>query len=209
MAILAINTPIDIAKTYDNAKNITGISKAATGVVTSAAHGYANGDIVVLAVSGMAELDGQPCRVANVAANTYELEGIDTSSFGSFTAGTVQRVSAWDRLGNAQSISASQAQANRIEITTLTDTMKQYMFGLQDSPEITASGLFDPNNVAVKNIRTASRGNLPRAVLVTFSNGTKMLFNSYCSGGDGFSAQNGQALTQDYKFTQIRNAMWY
>src|SRR6185312_7720844 len=50
----------------NTAKTITGITKANPGVVTSAAHGYANGqEIVVTGIAGMTELNGRNFIVAN------------------------------------------------------------------------------------------------------------------------------------------------
>lgn len=68
---------------------ITGITQANPGVVTtSAAHGYTNGDHVVLAsVVGMVEVNGRRFTVANVTATTFELSGIDTTSFTAYISG--------------------------------------------------------------------------------------------------------------------------
>ena len=41
------------------ALTITGITKAAPGIITSTAHGLANGDIVLLLIQGMVELNGR------------------------------------------------------------------------------------------------------------------------------------------------------
>lgn len=73
------------------AQNITGISKANPGVVTySGSDTYANGDRVVISgVVGMTEVNGREFAVANVnaGANTFELSGINTSSYGTWTSG--------------------------------------------------------------------------------------------------------------------------
>ena len=73
------------------ADTITGITNANPGVVTtSAAHGYSNGDSVIINdVEGMTEVNGQEYIVANVAATTYELSGVDTTSFGAYTSGGI------------------------------------------------------------------------------------------------------------------------
>ncbi|CAB4213458.1 Ubiquitin-activating enzyme E1, FCCH domain containing protein [uncultured Caudovirales phage] len=84
----------DRSRLVESAKTITGITKANPGVVTSASHGYSNGDLVVLgAISGMTELNGKEVTVANVATNTFELSGVNTTSYGTYTSGgTAQRV---------------------------------------------------------------------------------------------------------------------
>ena len=57
---------------------ITGITQANPGVVTSTAHGYSNGNTVVISgVVGMTQVNGKRFKVANVATNTFELQDID------------------------------------------------------------------------------------------------------------------------------------
>lgn len=81
------------------AKNITAITKANPGVVTSAAHGYSNGDDIFLeSIGGMTELNNRTVRVANKTTNTYELvdlagNNIDTSNYTTYTnSGTSTKV---------------------------------------------------------------------------------------------------------------------
>jgi len=70
------------------ALNITGVTQANPAVVTIVAHGYSNGDSVLIAgVQGMTELNGLTFVIANVTANTFELVGIDSTSFGAYTSG--------------------------------------------------------------------------------------------------------------------------
>lgn len=81
------------AYVLETATTITGISKAATAVVTSASHGYSNGDEVYISgVVGMTEVNGRNFVVGNVAANTYELfylsgAPVDSLLFGTYTSG--------------------------------------------------------------------------------------------------------------------------
>jgi len=76
-------------------KTITGITKANPGVVTSASHGFSNGDTVVISgVVGMTEVNNKRFVIANVATNTFELKDIDgvnfdTSSFTTYSSGGI------------------------------------------------------------------------------------------------------------------------
>ena len=85
----------DSGAILESNKTITGITKANPGVVTSTAHGYSNGDTVVISgVVGMTEVNGKRFKVANVAANTFELQTIDgtnvnTSSYTTYSSGGV------------------------------------------------------------------------------------------------------------------------
>lgn len=84
---------------YEAAKNITGITQANPGVVTSNAHGYANGDLIRIAgVSGMTQVNERTFVVAGVTANTFQLKdvwggNINTTGYTAYVSGgTVARV---------------------------------------------------------------------------------------------------------------------
>lgn len=71
-------------------KVITGATAANPVVVTSVAHGFSNGDTVIIRdVVGMEELNGDRYTVANVATDTFELAGVDGSAFTAYTSGGV------------------------------------------------------------------------------------------------------------------------
>jgi hypothetical protein len=61
-----------------DSKTITGITSATPPVVSAAAHGFANGDIVQIAgVVGMTEVNNRIFVVADRAAGTFELQSLD------------------------------------------------------------------------------------------------------------------------------------
>ena len=68
--------------------NITAITKANPAVVTAASHGLNNGDRVFIAsVGGMTEVNNKEFTVANKTTNTFELSGINSSAFTTYTSG--------------------------------------------------------------------------------------------------------------------------
>lgn len=75
------------------AKAITGITAANPAVVTSAGHGYSNGDDVYLSgIVGMTQLNGRTVRIKNVAANTFEItdyqgNNINSTAFTAYSSG--------------------------------------------------------------------------------------------------------------------------
>lgn len=81
-------------------KTITGITKANPAVVTSASHGFSNGDDVYIeGVVGMTEVNGRWFRVASTTTNTFALTdqvdgaNINSSSYTTYTSGgTASRV---------------------------------------------------------------------------------------------------------------------
>jgi hypothetical protein len=69
-------------------KAITGATQANPVVITSNAHGLANGETIFIeSVGGMTALNNQHFTVANVTTNTFELSGIDGTGYAAYTTG--------------------------------------------------------------------------------------------------------------------------
>lgn len=67
---------------------ISGISKANPAVITSVGHGLTNGQFVTIGmVNGMGEINNQGGVVAGVTANTFQLTGVDSTGFSTYTSG--------------------------------------------------------------------------------------------------------------------------
>lgn len=69
-------------------KTITGVTQANPAVVTAAAHGYANGDrVLITGVVGMEELNNRHFVVANQTTDTFELTGVDSTGYDAYVSG--------------------------------------------------------------------------------------------------------------------------
>ena len=75
-------------------KTISAITKANPAVVTATSHGYADGDHVwINNVVGMTEVNGRRYTVANKTTNTFELSGVNSSSYTTYSSnGDAQKV---------------------------------------------------------------------------------------------------------------------
>lgn len=75
------------------AKTITGITQAAEAVVTSVAHGYSSGDLVLIeAVLGMVELNGRQFSITVLTVDTFKLNGEDSTTYTAYSsAGTAKK----------------------------------------------------------------------------------------------------------------------
>lgn len=89
----------DEGAVLETAKTITGVTQANPGVITSAGHGYSDGDeVYISSVGGMTELNGKFYLVDYINANTFSLTDIDgnainTSSYTAYTSGgTCERI---------------------------------------------------------------------------------------------------------------------
>jgi len=87
MAQVPTGTTFFIASAYASSQTTTAVSNASEAVVTCNAHGYSNGDMVEI-TSGWGRLNRRVFRVKSAAANTFALEGADTTNTNFFPAGT-------------------------------------------------------------------------------------------------------------------------
>jgi hypothetical protein len=73
---------------YSEPKTITGITKANPAVVTCNSHGFSNGDVIKIKnVEGMTEVNEYTYTVANKTTNTFELSGVNSTSYTTYTSG--------------------------------------------------------------------------------------------------------------------------
>jgi len=74
--------------TADSVRTITGATQANPVVVTSASHGFTNGDeIYINNVIGMTELNNRTFTVANAATDTFELSGVNGTAYTAYSSG--------------------------------------------------------------------------------------------------------------------------
>ena len=75
-------------------KVITGVTAANPPVVTSAAHGYVDGDQVIIRglTGGMSRLNGRSYTINQLTGNTFELLGANTTGLAYVSGGTAGRI---------------------------------------------------------------------------------------------------------------------
>lgn len=84
----------DGALVLENGLTITGITQANPAQVTVVGHGYATGQEVFLSgIGGMTQLNGRQVKITVTGANTFTLDGINSTGYSAFTSGgTAARV---------------------------------------------------------------------------------------------------------------------
>lgn len=182
------NVQMSMQSALAAADTITGITKASPAVVTSAAHGMSNGDFVFLSVLGMHQLNDRVFRIANVAANTFELEGVDSTSFDTFSSGTAQLITWGTSITTCKSISSNDPGADMLDATTVHDNAKVEVPGLQGAMTYSMEHLWDPADAGQVALKAAADAQAKRAFKLTFgSGGAITVFAGYVS----FSGQPG------------------
>lgn len=161
------------------AKTITAITKASPAVATSTAHGYANGEEIVLDILGMHQLDDRVIRVANQAANTFELEGVDSTLYDTFTSGTAQLITFGTSINIIRGLTASGGEPEFIDTTTIHDTVRTQIPGALAPGSFALEMFWDPADTGFIALKAAADASDLRAIKFTWPNGRKLYFTGY------------------------------
>lgn len=182
------------------AKTITGITKAAPGVITSVAHGYANGDLLLLEIDGMIELNKRVVELVNVATDTFQIAGpdgvtgLDTTNFSTFTAGTAKKLTMGTSITGCQGFSSSGGDIKFEDSTTVHDlTDKQIVTGAS-ALSYQLEMQWDPASAGQQAMKAAFEARASKAFKITWPSGAYVMF--YGSVGySGAPGGNKQGIT--------------
>ncbi len=187
------NVAVAMQSVIATAKTITGITKADPAVVTSTAHGYADGDIVYLEVTGMHQMNEKAVRVANQTADTFECEGVDSSAYETFASGTAQVVTLGTTITSATTISASGGDFDFIDTTTIHQAAKTQIPGLPSAITYQMDHIWDMEDAGQAALKAASDVQAKRVFKFQFGSGGKII---YFAGYVGFSGLPGGSAQQ-------------
>lgn len=179
------------------ALTISGISKANPAVITYTGTDPSNGDIMLLKVSGMSQLDYRLVRVANVngAGNTFEAEGIDSSSFDDFISGTAEKVTMAAGANTFQDISWSGGDAAAINIATIHQDQDFEVPGNFAPLVANIGSLWDPADPALLELADWGAQKLPCALEIRFATGARVFLMATPSASLAPSGNAGGAVT--------------
>ena len=173
------NITVAIAATYSAAITGVTVSKANPGVATKTSHGLTDGAVGYFSgVSGMAQLENQACQVNNAAANTWEIEGLNTTNFATQT-GTCSftPVATWATLSEARSYSIGGGAADKLDATRLIDVAKVEEQGLLPASNVTLTVLAqETSSAAMVLIETAVQTQSAVIVRITLASGATRVF---------------------------------
>lgn len=175
------NVAVAVQSALATAITFTGITKANPGVGTYTGTDPSNGDYVLLSVTGMHQVNNKIVRVANVNAgsNTFEFEGVDTTLYDTFSAGTGQVITFGTTLSTLTNISASGGDYEEADVTTIHDTQRSVVPTVASPISFDFESRWEVSDAGLVALKTASDSKVTRCVRFTFSNGSKFLFNAY------------------------------
>lgn len=173
------------SNTFAAAKTITALTNAANAVATSTAHGYATGDEILLQ-SGWEDATDAVYTVTVIDANSFSINGLDTSNTGFFPVGTgtgtAQKISGWTVIPQVLTIGSSGGDAKFTDVAPLAKRNAIKIPTGFNATSVTLSLGHDANNANYKSMVGISR------------NLTKVAFKQVISGG---------AITYGYGYMNV------
>ena len=110
------------SQTFAGAKTITALTNANPAVATSVAHGYTTGDEIFL-TSGWEDATDSVYKVTVLTADTFSIQGLDTTNTSFFPAGTgtgaAQKISGWTTIPQILTVSSSGGDARFTDVQLL------------------------------------------------------------------------------------------
>lgn len=172
---------VNVQSALATAVTISGITKASPGVVSHSGTDPTDGDYVLILAQGMTQVNARVFRVANKATGTFELEGEDTTLFGTFTSGTFQVITFGTSMSTVTDVSPSGGEAVKETVTTIHDRQQVEVPVLTSALEFGMTSKFSPGDTALAALKAASDNLEQRAVQFVFRSGAKCVFYGYVS----------------------------
>lgn len=185
---MAVSLPngatVEIASGTGSALTVSALTNANPAVATSAAHGLAEGDYVIV-TSGWSRLTDRVVRLGTSDTNTFELEDIDTSSTSSYPAGagtgSVKEITGWTQLQQILTSTSNGGEQQFLDYQFLESDAAKRIPTFKSPAGLAFTVADDPTLAGYILAKAANDDRLPRAVRVNLPNGAKLLYYAYIS----------------------------
>jgi len=165
-----------IATGSGSPKTITAVAVGYPTILTSAAHGFANGDAFTFdsnfAGANASALNGQTGTIRNVTTNTF---AVDINTIGlTITAGTATATCAtYTNVGGITGISDFESgETPEIDVSDFDSVAKEYILGLPDNGSFTAALWFAKANTGQAAVQARRDDGVAVAMKVVLPSGT-------------------------------------
>ena len=210
--IQLLSTTVEISNTLAPAKVITGITKATEAVLTSTAHGFLAGDIILIdAVVGMNQINKVPIIVKTApTANDFTAEGLDSTGFTTYVSGgTAQKVTSFLSFDVMTTFNFPEPQPNKQSVTTIHASSEKEVFGLDSAPTCTMDCNAQPLDATIKYVRKVSLAKSDAILRAKFQNGNVMLVNAKWAGGRGIDGSAGEVAKAQISLSFVCDEQWF
>lgn len=188
---------VSIATTYGTAKTVSGISNANPGVATSTAHGLSNGALLSVS-SGWSNLNNRVIRVAGSTTNSFNLDGVDTTSTTLYPAGSgggsVQEITGWTQISQIMNFSTSGGDQQFTTFSFLEQSFDTQIPTTLSAQSITIDIADDPLLAGYQALKAASEARAIRALRLSMPDGSFILYQGYVSFNETPTVTKGSVM---------------
>lgn len=175
---------LKLATVYGTPISITAASNAAPAVLTAAAHGLANGDLVEV-TSGWSRINNRIFRVSLSATGTFALEGLDSSNTVTYTpgggVGSVRKIATLTQITQILETTSSGGEMGFTEVSLLENDFSTQLPTQASAQSIAISIADDVTLAGFIAVKAAAETRSPRALVVTLPNSSVILYNGIVS----------------------------
>ena len=200
------------SQTFASAKTITALTNANPAVATSTAHGYATDDEILL-TSGWEDATDSVYKVTVIDANSFSIQGLDTSDTSFFPAGTgtgsAQKLSSWTAIPQVLTISSSGGDARFTDVAPLSKRNAVKIPTGFNATSVTLSLAHDASNANYQTMLGISRTLTKVAFKQVISGGATTYGYGYMNVSEMPKLNNNQVNTVDAAITVLGRSVSY
>lgn len=182
MAVKSQTTALAVSSAAAATKAITAATAANPVQLTVTGHGYTQGQIIFIgagSVVGMTQLNGRAFVVDTPATNTFNLKGVDGTTYGVYVSGGTTSLQTMTPVAQIVSVIGFDGTAAEIDTTNLASVAKEYLIGLQDFGQVTLTGWLQ-SDAGQTLLRTIKATAAATPMSITLADGTIAAFVAFC-----------------------------
>lgn len=200
------------SSTFAAAKTISALSNANPAGATATAHGYSTGDEILL-TSGWEDATDSVYKVTVIDANSFSIQGLDTSNTNYFPAGSgvgsAQKISSWTAIPQVLTISSSGGDARFTDVAPLAKRNAIKIPTGFNATSVTLSLAHDASNANYQTMVGISRTLSKVAFKQVISGGAVTYGYGYMNVGEFPKLNNNQVNTVDAALTVLGRSISY
>lgn len=203
---------VSMSSTEGSAKTVSAITNAATGVATSTTNGFTDGDVVIMS-SGWSNLNNRVVRIANAAADAFDLEGIVTSSTTLFPVGsgtgTATEITGFTQIAQIMGFTTSGGDQQYVNYSFLEQNFETQIPTIFSAQSITIDIADDPSLAGYVALAAASHARAIRALKIALPDGSTIFYYGYVSLNETPTVSKGAVMTCKATFSLLGRPVRY
>lgn len=188
---------VTLSTTIGSPKTVSALTNANPGVATSTAHGFVNGDIVLMN-SGWSNLNQKAVRVAGSVTNNFNLDGIDTSLTSLYPAGSgtgsAQLVGGFTQISQIMGLTTQGGDQQYATFSFLEQNFETQLPTVFSAQSISLEIADDPSLSGYIALKAAADSRAFRVLKLQLPDGSFILYYGQISFNETPSLNKGQVM---------------